>query len=211
MNIRLQNNSFLAGNRNIFQNGGLKSTQEKLQRQEKRDNQIAFLENQKNNLKNMKGDSLEEISRKLEMLHSYEDQIAAAKEEYNNSQMFHVLEEAKERGEQIAKAAEKYAPKTPEERLEELVEEARGTEESKGMLTETMEELAEMTEEIMEEMTEELTELTEELPQEELSEQLSEELTEEAADAELENTLIPSEAEKVNEFHKMYRKLDIKI
>ena len=40
--------------------------------------------------------------------------FAAAKAEYNNSQMFHLMDEAKERGEEIAKAIEKSEPKTAE-------------------------------------------------------------------------------------------------
>lgn len=212
MNIHLQQNSIFAGNRNIFQNGGLKSAQEKLQRQEKRDNQVAFLENQKDNLKNMTGDNMEEISRKLELFHSYEDQIAAAKEEYNNAQMFHVLEEAKERGEQIAKAAEKLEPKTQEERLEELVEEAYGTDENKGMLSETMEELEELTEEMTEEMSENLTEeMTEELLQEKLTEQVSDELSDKMTPPALENEDVLSEAERISEFYKKYKSMDIRI
>ena len=59
----------------------LKSTQEKLQRQQERDNKVAFFEAQKENLKNRKADSLEEISEKLEMFHNYEDEIAAANQE----------------------------------------------------------------------------------------------------------------------------------
>lgn len=151
----------------FFQNNGLKSTQEKLQRQSECSNKVTFYENQKNNLKNMECDSLEEISRKLELFHGYEDQIAAAKAEYNSSQVFHVLDEARERGEQIAEAAEKYAPKTPEERREEMVEEALGTDESKGELTESMEALAELSEELTEEITEEIDEeITEEVTDE---------------------------------------------
>jgi hypothetical protein len=116
MNIQLQSFQFLGF--------GLKSTREKLQRQEERDNQIAFLENQKSSLKNRECDSLEDIGRKLEMFHSYEDQIAAVKESYNNSQMHHIMDEAEERGKQIAKALEKSEPKTEEERKEEQREEA---------------------------------------------------------------------------------------
>lgn len=97
----------------------LKSTQEKLQRQQERDNKVAFFEAQKENLKNRKADSLEEISEKLEMFHNYEDEIAAANQEYNNSQMFHVMDEAEEHGEKIAEAAERNKPKTEEERKEE--------------------------------------------------------------------------------------------
>ena len=59
--------------------GMLKSTQDKLERQQKAQSQIEFFENQKENLKNMQCDSIEEIARKLEMFHSYEDQIAAVK------------------------------------------------------------------------------------------------------------------------------------
>lgn len=168
MNIQLKgsNNMFFA-NSSIFYNSGLKSTQQRMQRQAESDNQIAFLENQKNNLKNMECESLEEISRKLDMLHSYEDQIADVKKEYNNSQMFHAMDEAMELGEKIAKAAEKYAPKTEEERKEEMVEEALGIDEEKGELTESMEELSELAEEMTEELAEELTEeITEEMEEE---------------------------------------------
>jgi hypothetical protein len=155
MNIQLQNCRFFGT--------GLKSTREKLQRQEERDNQIAFFENQKSSLKNWKCDSLEDISRKLEMFHSYEDQIAAVKESYNNSQMHHIMDEAEERGEQIAKAVEKYKPKTAEERKEEQIEEALGSDENKGVLSEILEEVSENVEQMVEkaeEVTEELAENT---------------------------------------------------
>lgn len=148
---------------NLFSNNGLKSTQDRLERQAKRDNQIAFFEQQKENLKNMKSDSIEDISRKLDLLHGYDDQIAAAKEEYNNSQLFHVLDEARERAEKIAEEAEKYAPKTPEERLEDMIEEATGVDKDAGMLAEAMDELEEIAEEMTEEAVEELDEMSEEL------------------------------------------------
>ena len=90
MNIKIQ------GTNNIFGNRGMKSVQDRMERQAKRDNQIAFLEQRKSHLKDMKTDSIEDISRKLEMLHDYDDQIAAAKKAYNNSQVFHVLDEARE-------------------------------------------------------------------------------------------------------------------
>lgn len=173
MNIQLKgsNNLFMA-NSSIFYNNGLKSTQQKMQRQAESDNQISFLENQKSNLKNMECESLEEISRKLDMLHSYEDQIAEVKKEYNNSQMFHAMDEARELGEKIAKEAEKYTPKTEEERKEEMVEEALGIDEEKGELTESMEELSQLAEEMTEEITEEITkEATEIDMQEELSQE----------------------------------------
>lgn len=156
MNIKMQSI-------NLFSNNGLKSTQDRLDRQAKRDSQIAFFEQQKENLKNMKADSIEDISRKLELLHGYDDQITAAKAEYNNSQMFHVLDEARERAEKIAEEAEKYAPKTPEERLEDMVEEATGVDKDAGMLAEAMDELAEIAEEMTEETVEELDEMSEEL------------------------------------------------
>ena len=53
----------------------LKSTQEKLQRQADRDNKVAFFEAQKENLKNMQSLDLDDIARKIELLHSYNDQI----------------------------------------------------------------------------------------------------------------------------------------
>ncbi len=42
----------------------LKSTREKIQRQEERDGKIAFFETQKQNLKNQKADTIEEIAKK---------------------------------------------------------------------------------------------------------------------------------------------------
>jgi len=146
----------------------LKSTQEKLQRQQERDNKVAFFEAQKENLKNRKADTLEEISEKLEMFHNYENEIAAANQEYNNSQMFHVMDEAEEHGEKIAEAAERNKPKTEEE----MVDEAFGTEENKGMMSEIMDELSETTEEMTEQMTKKTMENMEELPDEVLQEQL---------------------------------------
>lgn len=141
--------------------GMLKSTQEKQERQQKAQSQIEFFENQKENLKNMQCDSIEDIARKLEMFHSYEDQIAAVKKQYNNEQMFHTMDEARERGEKIAELVEDYAPKTEEERKEEMVEEALGIEE-KGGLTEGMEEVQEITEEMVEELATENAELLDE-------------------------------------------------
>ena len=141
--------------------GMLKSTQDKLERQQKAQSQIEFFDNQKENLKNMQCDSIEDIARKLEMFHSYEDQIAAVKKQYNNEQMFHTMDEARERGEKIAELAEDYAPKTEEERKEEMVEEALGIEE-KGGLTESMEEVQEITEEMVEELATENVELLDE-------------------------------------------------
>ena len=138
-----------------------KAMQDRMERQAKRDNQIAFFEKQKENLKNMKTNSLEDIQRKLDMFQQYDDQIDAAKASYNNSQMFHILDEARERGEKIAEEAEKMAPKTPEERREEMIEEATGIDNDKGILSEVMDELEEQVEEITE-MTEDMAELNEE-------------------------------------------------
>lgn len=169
MNIKMQSI-------NLFSNNGLKSTQDRLDRQAKRDNQIAFFEQQKENLKNMKVDSIEDISRKLDLLHGYDDQITAAKAEYNNSQMFHILDEARERAEKIAEEAEKYAPKTPEERLEDMIEEATGVDKDAGMLAEAMDELEEIAEEMVEESAEELDEMSEELEEVENIDQTKAEL-----------------------------------
>lgn len=166
MSIRLQGSfSF-----NVFSvlNPGLKSTQQKADRQNGRDNKIAYFENQKENLKNMTGASLEDISRKLELLHSYEDQIMAAKTEYNNEQMRHVMDESEELAKKIAEEAKKNEPKTAEERREEELEEALGIEigDEDGLLEEILEELPESTEEALEELPEESLESVEELLEE---------------------------------------------
>ena len=155
MNIRLQNPSPLPVGRNLLSGGGLmKSTAQKLERQTRRDSQVAFFENKKQGLKDIQCSSPEEVARVLELLHSYEDQIAAAKAEYNNAQMFHMMDEAKERGEEIAKAIDKSAPKTEEERKKEAVEEALGIDEEKGMLSDILEETAEEIAETLEDMPE---------------------------------------------------------
>lgn len=210
MNISLQGRSGLfCGSKSMLMNGGLKSTEQKLERQAKRDNQIAFYEKQKENLKNMECDSLEDIAEKLEMFHSYEDQIAAVKASYNNEQMWHTMDEAKELGEKIAKEAQKLKPKTEEERKEELVEEALGTDEEKGVLTEILEEISDIAEEISEEsekLTEELAEsVTEEVMEE--KEELTEEITEKAEDV-LETQKLESEKRQAKRF---YDRIDIRI
>lgn len=53
-----------------------------------------------------------------------------------------------------------------------MVDEALGTEENKGMMSEIMDELSETTEEMTEQMTEKLWRIWEELPDEVLQEQL---------------------------------------
>lgn len=154
MNINMQGLNFLSS-------PGSKAVADRMARQQKRDDTIAFLEKQKENLKNMKTNSLEDIQRKLDMFQQYDDQIDAAKASYNNSQMFHILDEARERGEKIAEEAEKMAPKTLEERREEIIEEATGIDKDKGIFSEVMDELEEQIEEITE-MTEDMAELNEE-------------------------------------------------
>lgn len=158
INMRGRQNSIYGGN--LFADRGLKSTQQKAKRQEERDNKVAFFEKQKDNLKNMHCETVDEIAKKLEMFHSYEDQIAAAKVAYNNEQMMHMMDESRERGEKIAEAVEKMEPKTPEERLEDLVEEAMGIE-SDGV----MEELQEAVEEVLEEAEELQEDLQDALPE----------------------------------------------
>ncbi len=144
MNISASGNflSFLRG-------GILKCTQDRMQRQQETEDQVNFFEAQKDNLKNMVCESPEEIQRKLEMFHSYDDQIAAVKAAYNHEQMSHIMDEAKETGEKIAEAVEKTEPKTPEERKKEMVEEALGVEEQDGLLSEVLDQLDEA-EEMME-------------------------------------------------------------
>ena len=152
----------------------LKSTKEKMERQSERDSKFAFFEAQKENLKNMKTETVEDIAKKLEMFHTYEDEIAAAKQEYNSSQMFHIMDEAEEEAEKRAKEAEKNKPKTEEERKEEAVDEALGTDDDKGMLAENMEKLSEITDQMTEEMTGDLTENIEALPTEKAPEETAE-------------------------------------
>ncbi len=150
-----------------MQQKGLKSREEKAERQQSRDNQVAALEKQKADLKNMECGSLEEIEDKLGLLHSYEDQIKAVKQTYNNEQMRHILDEAREKGEKIAEELEKLAPMTKEEREELLQKEALGIDEDQGMLSE-------LTDELTEELTEE--------PDKELSEETAGEIAGEAAE-----------------------------
>lgn len=162
--------------------GMLKSTQDRMERQEQTQQQVEFFEKQKENLKNVTCGSVEEIAEKLKMFQSYEDQIASIKVAYNQEQMFHILDESTEKGEKIAEAVEKTEPKTPEERLEEMAKEALGVEDG-GELEEVMDELQEVVEELTEELSKEVTqELTEALP--ENAEPSAEELAKAAAAAE---------------------------
>lgn len=150
MNIKINQNGFF-GN---MANNGLKSTAEKQQRQAKCQSQVDFWENKKENLKNMECSTDEEIAKKLELYHSYEESIAAAKKAYNNEQMWHMMDEARERGEKIAEAAKKNEPKTEEERKEELKKEAIGEEASGEGLLDVLDDLSETVEETIEDIQE---------------------------------------------------------
>ncbi|MEY8516318.1 hypothetical protein AALC25_05175 [Lachnospiraceae bacterium 29-84] len=192
---RTKTGSIYAGNLQGIHNSALKSTQEKMQRQQEAANEIQFWEGRKENLKQMECGTVEEISRKLEMFHSYEDEIAAVKAAYNNEQIGHILDEAREQGEKNAEAAKKLEPKTAEERREELAEEALGTEEE-GILDEALDEVTEVAEELQEAQEEVLEELQDEVlgglqepgePQELDLEELQKEQVEEPAKMELED------------------------
>lgn len=68
--------------------------------------------------------------------------------------MLHVLDEAQERAEKIAKAAEKNKPKTPEERKKDALDEAAGKDEDKSGLSEIMDDLTKKADESAEKMAE---------------------------------------------------------
>lgn len=210
MNIRLQGGAnIFSGQLPILPGHGLKSSEQKMQRQMKCQNQVDYWEGQKDNLKHMKCDSLEEIEKKLEMFHSYEDQITAAREAYNNEQMWHVLDEARENGEKIAEEAKKLEPKTAEERREEIAEEAQGTEENEGALTEELEEATESMDELNEAVEEEI--------KEKLGQEVEDDTTEELTKQATESTEITAEQNVVTEIQKEAeskrprKRLDIRI
>lgn len=221
-------NSIFAGSLPMMQRTGLKSTQDKAERQQKAQSQIAFWENQKESLKNIECSTLEEIAQKLDKFRTYEDQIAAVKKQYNQEQMWHVMDEAKEIGEKIAEEAEKLEPKTAEERREDIAEEALGTDEFKGEMTESIEEMQEQMTELTEEMQEQMTEMTEEMQERmtELPEETSqtiEEITDtpqetldsvaeesvEAADSIIISEIPTDTAETLSEQAAKYKKIDI--
>ncbi|MDE6744318.1 MAG: hypothetical protein K2J95_10615 [Lachnospiraceae bacterium] len=183
-----------------MQKPALKSAQEKAERQQNAAGQIEFWEKQKENLKNMECSTLEDIAKKLDKLDSYENEIAAVKMQYNQEQMRRAMDEAKEIGEKIAEEAEKLEPKTAEERREEMAEEALGTDEEKGVLSEIMEDLSQLAEELTEEVTE--LDLQEELSQENLesADSLSEAVSENA----LAQEQLPSQPVK-------YKRIDLLI
>lgn len=196
--------SLYMGKLSLLSGMGLKSEQEKMQRRQKTDDEISFWEGRKESLKNMKCNGIEDIAQKLDMFHNYEEEIAAAKAAYNREQMFHVLDEAEEIGKKIADAVEKTEPKTPEERKEDMVEEALGTEDSGGMLEEILDEaektLEEMQDAMSETMDEALAEETQKL--EELAEQPLEEQALQHGGISL---------QKEEELKALYRPLDIRI
>ena len=194
-----------APNLNILGKPMLKSTQERMDRQLKRDNTIAFFEKQKENLKDMKSDNLDDISRKLSLLQGYNDQIAAARAEYNHSQMFHVLDEAREMAEKIAEEAEKYAPKTPEERLEDIIEEATGVEKDEGMLDEMLEEITDFVEDMEENLEESLDDMADMMEG-----QLQEIVTESLPEEMVQNQMI-SDTMSILPENMEYRGIDIRI
>lgn len=190
-----------AGKMPVFQRirqKGLKSREEKMERQQNRDDQVAVLEKQKADLKNKECGSVEEIEDKLGLLHSYEDQIRMVKQAYNMEQMHHILDEAREKGEKMAEELKKLAPKTEEERKKILQEEALGIEENQGILSELLDEL---TEEVADGLTDKVTEgvadgltdkVTEEMPDgspEKIADGLSEEGIEEPGAEATEETL----------------------
>lgn len=145
---------------------GLKSTEEKIERIQKAQSQIDFFEGKKAELKNKHCTTMDEISEKLELFNNYNDQINLVKQQFNNEQMMHCMDEAEEFGEKIAKAVEKLEPKTAEERREELAKEALGIEDESGMLDEMLEDMPEETlDELLTDGVVVKEELDEELPE----------------------------------------------
>ena len=149
---------------------GLKSTEEKIERFQKAQSQIDFFEGKKTALKEKHCTTLDEIAQKLELFNNYHDQLDAVKKLFNQEQVMHCMDEAKELGEKIAKAAEKLEPKTAEERREELAKEALGVEDEGGILDELLEDMPEeaLQETLDEVLTDNVTvkeELDEELPE----------------------------------------------
>lgn len=141
----------------------------KQERMQKRDQQVEALEQSIAGLK----DSSMDPEKKLELFHNLKAEIEGVKKAYNMEQQFKTLEEARELGEKIAEQAEKSKPKTPEERREEMVEEALGIEDE-GILSEFTEEL-----EALEELSEELEEIPAKLEEESMKKLLDMEVVEE--------------------------------
>lgn len=222
MNISLTNigtdtyqkgGSVFAGNLPVLQNTVSKSAQDKAERQQKTQSEVAFWEKQKENLKNQECDSAEEIAKKLEALHSYEDEIAAAKKSFNNEQMWHVMDEARELGEKIAEAADKTEPKTAEERREDMAEEALGTDEDKGMMEEMMEDVSDVAEEVkaMEENTGELKDAAEEMEEMQEARKAQEELAEDAKEMQEAREAGNLEAYQIAQRRYIRQRVDLKV
>lgn len=134
MNISMKNLSGFP-----FSPAGMqKSAKERQQRRDNMESQVDALKAGQASLKNRECDTLESIAEKLALYHSYESEIAAVKKAYNMEEMSHVMDEATERGEKIAEAAEERRPKTKEERRKEALAEATGVEE--GLLSKLTEE-----------------------------------------------------------------------
>lgn len=190
MNISMANSPLSALTQHYGK--GLKSTEEKIGRFQKTQSQIDFFEGKKAELKNMHCATLDEIAQKLELFNNYNDQIDAVKKQFNYEQMMHCMDEAQERGEKMAEAAEKLEPKTAEERCEELAKEALGIEDEGGILDE----------------------LLEDLPAEELQETLEEMLTDDAALKKESDEELPEivEQEKLTRMYleRQYTPIDIK-
>ena len=204
----------------LFNNFSSKAEQNRMERQQKRDNQIAFIENQKHNLKNIQSEAIEDIKKKLQMIEDYDNQIAAVKAEYNHEQVFHMLDEAWETGEKIAEAAEKAAPKTPEERKEELIEEATGVEKSDGLLADVMDEFEDIADEMeemeesIEEMEDNLEEMDENMESVEAAENIPEEDKLIAEEMENEQSLegkTLTEQQRLEELMMHRKRIDIKV
>ena len=204
----------------LFNNFSSKAEQNRMERQQKRDNQIAFIENQKHNLKNIQSEAIEDIKKKLQMIEDYDNQIAAVKAEYNHEQVFHMLDEAWETGEKIAEAAKKAAPKTPEERKEELIEEATGVEKSDGLLADVMDEFEDIADEMeemeesIEEMEDNLEEMDENMESVEAAENIPEEDKLIAEEMENEQSLegkTLTEQQRLEELMMHRKRIDIKV
>lgn len=135
MNISMKNLTGLS----FSPAGMLKSAKEREKRRTDMESQVDALKEGQAALKNRECDTVESIAEKLELYHSYESEIAAVKKAYNLQEMSHVMDEATERGEKIAEAAEESRPKTQEERKKEAIEEATGTETKEGLLSELLE------------------------------------------------------------------------
>lgn len=193
--------SIFAGNLPMMQRSGLKSTREKVERQQKAQSQIAFWESQKESLKNIECDTLEEIAKKLDKFRSYESEIDAVKMQYNQEQMWHAMDEAKEIG-------EKLEPKTAEERGEDMVEEALGADESKGELTESMEKMQEEMAELSEDMSQTIEEAAESV--EEMHDNMAEESVEAVEDTASAEMSVSS-AEFSANYTIKYKRIDVLI